>query len=77
MARKKEPTWITGKVAAKLLTEKVGDQERRINERYIRRMAAIGKVDSKPITPRLTLYSKEDVLACTVGERVGRSKKTA
>lgn len=72
MARKQEPTWITAKEAAEHLTKKFN---RPVNDRYIRRMAASGKIDSKYITDRQSLYSKEDVEAHIPGERVGRARK--
>ncbi|MFL5625053.1 MAG: hypothetical protein ACJ788_05595 [Ktedonobacteraceae bacterium] len=72
MARKKEPTWITGRQAAAILTEKSG---RTINDRYIRRLAESEKIDSKEITNRLKLYSKEDVEAHILSERAGKTRK--
>jgi hypothetical protein len=69
---KKEPTWITSKEAAAIL-EKKGN--RPINDRYIRRLAARGVIDSKKITDRLNLYSKEDIEAHVLSERVGRQAR--
>lgn len=71
MARKKETTWITGREAAGMLSKKSG---RTINDRYIRRMAEAGKIDSKEITNRLKLYSKDDVEAHELSERAGVRK---
>ena len=69
---KKEPTWITGKDAAAILQKK---SNRPINDRYIRRLAASGKIDFRKITDRLNLYSKEDIEAHVLSERVGRQAK--
>lgn len=66
LTNKKEPTWITAKEGAAILTAKCG---RPMNDRYIRRLAARGDIDSKEITIRQSLYSKEDIEGYTVKER--------
>jgi len=70
--RKKETTWITSREAARILTKKSG---RPVNDRYIRRLAVSGKIDSQEITPRQKLYSKEDIEGYTLSERVGAQEK--
>ncbi len=74
MAHTKEPTWITGKQAAAILTEKSG---RTIGDRYVRRLAERGAIDSQEITNRMKLYSKEDIENHTVRERNKRKKEEA
>jgi len=72
MVRKKETTWITGKQAATILTQRSGHP---ISDRYVRRLAERGVIASQEITNRMKLYSKEDTEECTVRER-GTSKTT-
>jgi hypothetical protein len=74
MPRKKEVTWITAKAAAKLLNDKY---HRAISDRYIRRLAEQGKIDSQEITTHQKLYSKEDVEALTPSERAGKPRSEA
>lgn len=74
--QKPQPTWISAKEAAKILSDRFGDG-RVVNDRYIRREAARGKIETMFINSTQSLYSKEDVEAFTPSEHAGRSKKTA
>jgi hypothetical protein len=69
MARKTEKTWITSKQAAAILSENNGHK---ISDRYVRRLAEAGKIETQELTERMKLYSKEDVEKCIVADRPGR-----
>jgi hypothetical protein len=73
MTNKKEPTWITAKTGAAILTEKSG---RPMNDRYIRRLAERGDIESKEITTRQNLYSREDIEVYKVRQRKKASDDT-
>lgn len=60
MARKQDliNQWITSKKASEMLTEKSGHP---VSQTYVRRLAAEGHIEVKPIDDRTRLYSLADV----------------
>jgi hypothetical protein len=67
--------WYTAGEAAKVISK---NSNREVKAEYLRSLARIGKVDTKKIGERTTLYLKLDVDAYRVedrGEKVARIQK--
>jgi ribosomal protein S3AE len=62
----KKEQWITGKVAAQILTELSGHE---ISQDYIRLLAKKGKIRSRPIDGRTNEYHEGDVRVYRVREK--------
>lgn len=85
MARKKktpativttEGEWYTAGEAAKRLSETSG---RTVPPSYVNKLATLGKIGTKKVHERLTLYSKPDIDTYKVearGVRAGQVKRT-
>lgn len=70
MSLKKEDTlteWITSIEAAKILTENSGHE---ISDAYVRRLGNTNKIATKRIDKRTKLYSRSEVEAYRVAQRV-------
>ncbi len=72
MTNKKEPTWITAVEGAAILAAKGGPT----NDKYIRRLAARGDIESWKITTRQSLYSKEDIEGYALKRRTRKTEST-
>jgi len=67
--------WYTAGEAAKVMTAK---NKRVVKAEYLRSLARLGKITTKKIGERTTLYLKKDVDAYVVedrGEKAARAKK--
>lgn len=69
---KQIPGWYTAAEAAKRLSEHSG---RTVKPEYLRTLARLGRVDTKKIGNRVTLYAQADVDAYVVTGKRGRPPK--
>jgi hypothetical protein len=69
-----ETDWYTAGIAAQKLTENSG---RSVRPSYVSKLGILGKVRTKKIHDRLTLYSKTDIDNYLVESRGKKSGKAA
>ena len=65
--------YVTASQAAEILSKNSG---KRVSPAYVRKLAQDGKLTTKPITSRLSLYLKSEVERYVVEDRGGKQRRT-